>query len=306
MGRGFEHQTHSILAMKLIVLVNKEFGKNFPVSDFLQSGTIEHLAKVLRHEHTNISLPLISIQPFGSKQPFFCVHPIEGSVLCYLELAQYFGLDYPFYGLQAAKYIKALRDIQTEGPYLLGGWSMGGTIAFEMARQLEKQNQQVSLLALIDTQLFHSDADIINQDSDSLASLFAQELENRSGEKIMVSDDIYSLSLNDQLLHILNRSKDLGILPLDVTLPQIQDIIKVFKSNKQALYSYIPQTYSGRVTLFLAEEASTTPHNIQAMDWSKLTQGVDLHILPGNHYSMIKHPNVEELAKKLRSCIPTL
>src|SRR5262249_37663095 len=112
--------------------------------------------------------PLVSIQPRGSLPPFFCAHASGGNVFSYVGLARRLGLDQPFYALQArglmgtqephtrieemaADYLHAIRAVQESGPYSLGGWSMGGLIAFEMARQLEQQGEQVAAVALFDT-----------------------------------------------------------------------------------------------------------------------------------------------------------
>src|SRR5205823_1918690 len=95
--------------------------------------------------------PLVAIQSGGARRPFFCVHPGGGEVLCYYDLARALGPDQPFYGLRAvglegeampdtriaamaARYLDVLREQQQHGPYLLGGWSLGGVVAFEMAQ----------------------------------------------------------------------------------------------------------------------------------------------------------------------------
>jgi thioesterase domain-containing protein len=111
---------------------------------------------------------IVPIQPQGSRPPFFCVHPVGGGVFCYRALARHLGSEQPFYGLQArdlirgqephadietmaADYLEALRSVQPAGPYRLGGWSLGGVTAFEMAQQLRRQGQSVALLTLIDS-----------------------------------------------------------------------------------------------------------------------------------------------------------
>jgi thioesterase domain-containing protein len=110
----------------------------------------------------------VTIQIGGSKPPLFCVHAIDGNVLVFQNLARHLDPDQPVYGLQAkgldgkqaphtrfedmaADYIKEIRTVQPEGPYLLAGYSSGGVVAFEMAQQLQAQGQQVELLALIDS-----------------------------------------------------------------------------------------------------------------------------------------------------------
>ena len=107
------------------------------------------------------------LQPRGTKRPFFCIHPLAGVVFPYYELAFALGKEQPFYGLQslgiagkerplstieemAARYIKAIKVVQPEGPYALGGWSLGALIAFEMVQQLQQTGQSVGLLVSLD------------------------------------------------------------------------------------------------------------------------------------------------------------
>jgi thioesterase domain-containing protein len=118
-------------------------------------------------ERLHVSAPkgaLTPDQPGGSGPPFFCVHGFGGGVLGYAELARQLGPEQPFYGLQAAglngldepdvriedmaaRYLQAMRAVQPEGPYYLGGYCYGGIVAFEMARQLRTQGEHVALLA---------------------------------------------------------------------------------------------------------------------------------------------------------------
>ena len=173
--------------------------------------------------------PLVAIQPKGNRKPFFCVHPVGGNVLCYAELARRLGDDQPFYGLQArglegglpprdtieamaALYLEAIRAQKPAGPYLLGGWSLGGVVAYEMARQLQAQGEQVALLALIDT-----DASSIGQappEADAaewLSAMFSHDLASTQG----------------------NAGAAEGPLR------------NVFESNLRALWRYQPRPYAG-------------------------------------------------------------
>src|SRR5204863_9063960 len=104
----------------------------------------------------------------GDRPPLFFMHPGGGNISCYVELAHQLGSEQPFYGLQsrgldenhvpltlisdmACYYVETLRRRQPEGPYMLGGWSMGGLIAYEMAQQLRSRGEEISLLALLDS-----------------------------------------------------------------------------------------------------------------------------------------------------------
>ncbi|MCP4661410.1 MAG: hypothetical protein GY856_38900, partial [bacterium] len=148
----------SLLAVRLLAQIRRECGRDLPLATLFQEGTIEHLAAIVRREGDETRRrALVAIRPEGSKTPFFCVHPVGGNVLCYDDLARRLGGDSPFYGLQvpdregefflteigemAEHYVEAIREVQPEGPYRLGGWSMGGVVVFEMARRLAGENQ---------------------------------------------------------------------------------------------------------------------------------------------------------------------
>src|SRR3984957_17642618 len=169
----------SSLAVHLFARIEKRFHIKLPLATLFEAPTIEELARVVReHEaepqaaEDNASAggwsPLVAIQKQGTRPIFFCMHGAGGNVLIYRELAQHLGADQPFYGLQAqgldgsraplgtieemaTLYAKEIRRVQAHGPYLIGGYCMGGTLAYEVARQLRESGEEISLLALFDT-----------------------------------------------------------------------------------------------------------------------------------------------------------
>ena len=159
----------SSVAVQLFAQIDKVFGVKLPLATLFDAPTIEELARILRREEAPAGWsPLVPIQTSGSRPPFFCIHGAGGNVLIYRELAQRLGPDQPFYGLQAvgldascppltsieemaAAYAKEIRKKQPRGPYFLGGYCMGGTVAYEIAQQLHAQGERVALLALFDT-----------------------------------------------------------------------------------------------------------------------------------------------------------
>src|SRR5262249_36260326 len=146
----FELGGHSLLAANLLARMREAAGGDLPLSALFHGGTIEYLATIMGREAGSMAWPCLGqIQSSGSEPPLFLVHPGGGDVVCYLELARCLGSDQPVYGLRApgfygerapytrieemaAHYLEALKTVQPEGPYLLGGWSLGGTIAYEM------------------------------------------------------------------------------------------------------------------------------------------------------------------------------
>ncbi|MDZ8080625.1 MAG: amino acid adenylation domain-containing protein [Nostoc sp. DcaGUA01] len=164
----FDLGGNSLLAVRLLDQINKQFDRDLPLSNLFLNQTIETLAIALYLKTNSLAWsPLVPIQPNGSNPPFFCIHPIFGVVFPYYELAHQLGQNQPFYGLQpigidgetplnriedmASHYIEALRSVQPKGPYFLGGWSFGGWVAFEMAQQLQNSGEEVALLAVLDT-----------------------------------------------------------------------------------------------------------------------------------------------------------
>ena len=163
----FDLGGHSLLAVRLLSRVEAGFGVRVELADLLRGPTIENLARLVREPGEGMAWsPLVTLAE-GGGAPLFLVHPVGGGVVCYSELARALG-GRPVYGLQArgldgggaplervedmaALYLDAVRTRQPSGPYHLAGWSMGGVVAFEMARRLRGQGEAVGALVLIDS-----------------------------------------------------------------------------------------------------------------------------------------------------------
>jgi thioesterase domain-containing protein/acyl carrier protein len=284
----FELGGHSLLAVSLMARIQQQFGKKLSLAVLFERPTIEHLANLIGSStDSRSSSALIPLQPNGSKRPFFCVHPGGGTVVAYLELARYLDPERPFYGLEsvdqehklytkvedmAAYYIEVMKTAQPQGPYILGGWSFGGLVAFEMAQQLLSQGEKISLLALLDTYPF-TEYEELNEEDDAafLKDFFAR-----------------------------NNGAALNIAP-ELELAQAQRLLQVFKSHVIAANNYTPQPYPGKVALFLAEDGIAVDSDDPILGWDKLAiEGAKVQWVPGDHHTMLTEPNVKVLAEKLR------
>ncbi len=164
----FEMGGHSIKAVKVMVEMEKHTGKRFPLTILFEYSTIEKFAKLLNKDSKVYSDCLVPIKPNGNKVPLFMIHGGGLDVLSYVNLSKHFDDDQPFYGIQgtgpkgygdwyesiedmAAQYIDAIVKVNPKGPYALAGFCVGGVVAFEMARQLEKQGKEVSMILLLDS-----------------------------------------------------------------------------------------------------------------------------------------------------------
>ena len=160
---------HSLLAARLNASIERAFGVKLPLATFLTTTTIERQAELVRARGKQEEWPLLVPLRSGSiKPPLYCIHLGDGNVLSYRDLARHLPIDQPLYGLQsrgldgigrihtriedmARDYVAVIRKMQPRGPYAICGWSFGGIVAFEMARQLAGVGQTVELLALFDT-----------------------------------------------------------------------------------------------------------------------------------------------------------
>jgi amino acid adenylation domain-containing protein len=313
----FELGGHSLLAVRLFALIEKRLGRKLPLTTVFQGATVEHLASVLRQQaKPGSQSSLVAIQPDGSKRPLFLVHPAGGHVFPYIHLAQHLGPDQPCYGLQArgleegqdahtrigdmaAYYIKALQTVQPGGPYFLGGWSMGGLVAFEMAQQLHAQGQRVALLALLDGRIPTPDEKFPEEDSEALLLV-----ERYFGLSFGPMESLAQLPKDEQLAFMLEQAKSAGLVPAELEISQAHRFVDLLKSDFQASRNYELHRYPGRVTLFKANEelAGTTPD--PTLGWSTWANaGVEVYVVPGNHANLVYEPHVEVLAEKLSACI---
>ncbi len=163
----------SLLAMRLLVEVERSFGSPMALSDLVPDATLEQLALSISRSAESISL-LVPLQAGGNKRPVFVVHPLDGDVFRYGDLARLLGPDQPFYALRARGidgrqepvsdiktmatcYIAEVQAVQPQGPYLLGGYSFGAMVALEMAQQLRANGQDIALLTIFDQAPFNSD-----------------------------------------------------------------------------------------------------------------------------------------------------
>jgi amino acid adenylation domain-containing protein len=308
----FDLGGHSLLALRLVSRVQRRFECKLSVMDLLRAATVEQLAAVVRRgKKAEVAPLLLEINP-GDSKPFFCVHPAGGNVLCYVELARHLGRA--FYGIQspgldgssqpftdveamASAYVRAMRSVQSCGPYLLGGYSSGGVVAFEMARQLECAGETLSLLVVFDAWAPRSQpgADAEGMRTKVLAAM-AEQLNIPSDALEKISDD-------DRLVYILTEAKKADRFPPDLELADAQRLLHVFGANSAAVGSYFPRPIAGRLTVFRAKTEQLEAGEAY-LGWENLAAGgVEVHEVPGTHMTLMQMPQVRELAQQLAKCI---
>ncbi|MET0646544.1 MAG: amino acid adenylation domain-containing protein [Pyrinomonadaceae bacterium] len=332
----FELGGHSLLMLMLIERVEERTGKRVPMASLFGEPTVERLSELIGHGKESSFQPLlVPLRTEGARPPLFGPHASGGNVWCYTDLARHLG-GQPFYGVQpsepkeglvahadiasmASDYVEAIRGFRPAGPYFLTGWSMGGVIAFEMARQLQARGEQVALLALLDA--YAPTGREPEYERAALLSMFARDLGLTSENVSTPFEEVALLPPMAQLRKVWAEVRSAGLVPVDMTLVEFHKLFEVFKVNANTMRGYVPGEYGGRVTLFRAEpirwwsggpdEVGGGHHDGSGVarladpsnGWGALAGGgVEVHEVPGDHYSMLREPHARLLAERLRAC----
>ena len=301
----FDLGGHSLLAVRLVSEIEKETGRRLPLVTFFQGATIEYLASVLRDDVESRDWPtLVEIQGGNENVPLFCVSMPNVNALGYRSLARYLGSNQPVFGLQAqypedlegehsqeavdniaTDYLAALRAQRPKGPYQFVGLCRGAHIAYEMARRLEQEGEEVALLGILDTWVV-----------ENTYSIFFY-LEHYADRFVW----LMRLGLKNQLEFI--RKKARGVL-----MSRMSTDAKRKRNPLHEIYfpgpNFVPRTYKGRIAVFRAHRQPRQRIRDVSLGWGRLALGgVDVFYIPGGHIGVLKEPHVQGLANELRKCL---
>ncbi|WP_438022406.1 amino acid adenylation domain-containing protein [Sorangium sp. So ce233] len=309
---------HSLLAVSLMRRVEQRCGRKLPIDVLFRAPTAGSMAALLRDKaEPEPWSPLVAIQPAQRGRPFFCVHGLVGTVMVFVPLARYMGKDRPFYGLQAqgllddqppcddieamaTRYIEAIRAVQPEGPYQLGGFSFGGLVAIEMARQLREAGQEIALLAVLDT----APPDFMKRSAPEDGPAALIEMAKGLGVDFSL-DELNALPPEQRLAYAHDRILAVGVLPPELSPERLMAHIDAHVSAGRAYAPRIPC----RMTFFRALDAGWYTSGSGLLpdfrdEWSACSpHPVISHDVPGTHFSMIFEPHVRTLAERLRACL---
>lgn len=251
---------------------------------------------------------LVPLRPIGTERPLFCVHGLGGHVACFLPLARALAEGRPVYGFQgqglesgeephdaieamASFYASELQEVQPEGPYLLCGWSLGGLIALEMAQRLAAKGQSTALVALLDSYLSTDEYENWDVDERSVIRWIAPHLG-------LALADLKRLPLDQQWERIAEKAN----LAQGIGVAEIRRLAAVCRAHLAAAARYRPSPYAGRAVLFRAGRAS----GVLDGRWRSLCPALEIERIPGDHYSILRPPDVNTLAKQLDRRLQTL
>ncbi|WP_437755425.1 amino acid adenylation domain-containing protein [Sorangium sp. So ce1389] len=324
----FDLGGNSLSSTLVLVRIHETWGVEVPAHRIFQAPTLAALAAAIESEQAAVGGVDDGATPRRPEQsalvcmqagrdhvrPLFFVHGAGGSALDYAELVRHLDPARPFYGIHAPwldgdealpasveamarSYISELRKIQPSGPYLLGGWSFGGVVAFEMAQQLRAAGEAVAMLALVDS---YAATPELAPAPDELTSLAAFcHILGLQGQFLQWDiDHMKAISPRDRLTYVLEQARGNGDPMVD--LDQAERWYRAFRRDLDALLRYTPSPYSGAAALFRAETMWGSDTSATDRGWSAwISAGLATYTIPGDHRSMLRAPHVAVLAEAL-------
>jgi amino acid adenylation domain-containing protein len=330
----FDLGGNSLLAVRVFSEIEKVLNKKIPLNLIFQHPTIAALSDFSTSESKNDNFSaLVSLQPLGNKTPIFCTHAIGTSVQFYRQLVEYLGKEHPFYGLQsrflqqseknenitledmAGFYIQEIQTIQPKGPYLLGGFSFGGIVVYEMAQQLLNSGHEVALLAIFDTS-----APDARQRLDYQKQLlkhwhnfrdFGIDYAQKKALNQIKFRTLQAKTLLKQRLHAIKKVENIDIKSEKTKKEDIQAYFearlkRIEKLHLKTLNEYVFKPYGGELTLFrsLVRPDNTSDVWDETLGWSNLVTGkLKILDIPGSHHQIFDEPYVQTLAEKMSLCL---
>jgi len=360
----FEIGGHSLLAVQVIVKVREKFTGDLPLAAIFTAPTVAGLAEriaIARGEKQEEpadedendprgrqrpaeQAPLVALQPHGSKPPIYLVPGLVGQVYGLSAFARGLGMDQPVYALQsrglfdkempdrtieemAARYLRAIRSHQPHGPYLVGGFSMGGTVALEMGRQLAEANDPAALVFLLDSRLpsKKQKARLKENLSRNDEQILFAALTQRGLKRLLQHEDPEKLP---RVLAHLGLRVD---LPKDLPaenrwaffkervleqlndqssgeLTDLQALIRTLRAHMQAELDYEPVAYKHRILLVKAERKkkkkswnplTSLKAKAKMRALKKMLPQVEIVATPGSHFGMMRGENLKALTGML-------
>ena len=325
----FEIGGHSMIAVTLMVKIEKELGIRLPLAILFDHSNIHDMAQLLDKKIEPISWgSLVPIRSQGSKKPLYLVHGAGLNLLLYTTIVAHLDPDQPVFGLQAkgldgvdeplytiegiaTYYNSEILAVDKSGSYALAGFSMGGQLAYEMARQLVEAGKTVSFLGVFDTvsenasdmdipfmKRYYLRTDRLFHQIGWIISTFLKMPKDKKSEFVSAK----WRSLKQKI-----TKDDYKIKPEGVSLGKQNELPKylhkVHRANYIALEKYILPPYPGKLHLFRALDQKFYIKDPVYYGWDKFVKEVVILNIPGEHSSIFAPPNDKLFAQALQKCL---
>lgn len=324
----FELGGHSLLAVKVLSSIEKTFNTSIPLSALFSYGSVRQLAGLIRNRTEFKKQQRSAIIKKGSDEvALWLVHPAGGNVLCYGEFAKRLASSATLWGVQATtdetssfnsieemaeKYLEEIKPDFDKSRKIIGGWSMGALVAYEIARLHYEQTDIFTDVLIFDQPAFHFSADaqsLENQDIVNRLMFFAEKAGNFAGVDLNIAQaDLTDKSQNERAAIFYNRFVKHGLVPADITPSQFDGFLEMMIRHNDISAKFAPKPYLGNVFVFKAQESLSKelrrnevihPHEERsgALGWEAVALGkLKLFHIPGNHVTIMAPPHVKILA----------
>jgi non-ribosomal peptide synthetase component F/thioesterase domain-containing protein len=339
----FDLGGNSLLAMRMLQRAEIACGKVILPSALFSNATVEHLAGEIAREVIEDSPTLLRVHDAGTRTPFFYLHgDLSGGGFYSLKLSRALGQEQPFYVLpphdiralpaapsveeMAAAHLAALRAVRPKGPYVIGGFCVGGVVAYELARQIEASGESVEMLLIIDATADDKGMRVLSGMASAFGALFhwnedakvehfgrwtlwRGRLTRWRGLGLGAQASVVVRRISNRFVRAYDRLASLfrrkNIQPGDSMESSIRrererDVPSVFL---WASARYRPQPYKGPVALLLSDDV--VRHTKNVAQWQELAPKVTVHPLMGSHLECIT-AHVDTLALTIESCLQSV
>lgn len=322
---------HSLQVLRVVGRLERRWPGRLNLSDFLRDPTVAGVSRRLAGSGTDDgrSPLLVPLRAEGDRPPLFVVHPALGAVICYLELARHLPADRPVYAIQApelagdgaggdlvgvaARYRAAARGVQPDGPLAIAGYSYGGLVAFEMARQEEREGVAPSLLAVLDTLAPPAEpsGDVGPGEAALLAELATVLERYAGGAPTITADDVLAVPEAERLDHVRRRLLDGGVLDGLAESLDLEATLAATQGAGRARAGYRPGPYGGPLHLLRCETPSVEdrmgvePSTLAdpALGWGRWVGGeIAVDRVSGDHVDLLRGDNAAAVARWLAGC----
>jgi len=311
---------HSLLAVRLFNTINQRFQKTLPLSLVFQCGSIAQIASSLVQATDDSAIARVVRLSSGSSGPKLIVMPgLTGQLLYALKLVERLESRFDIYGLEpnlssnhletfgdfcrlASEYLKIILKHQPGGPYNFVGYSYGGILGYEIARQLQQRGHRVDFIGVIDTgpntQSPSKDLQSVTKDwmpvTDNLPGWFGANCNPGNVRETLKRG---SRRLRYWVRRFISQGK---------TEYRFEDEFGARRSHEdrheilsrifQGFNAYRPEPYGDRVTLFRASVRPLLRSLSPDLGWSSVAREVLVHQVPGDHNTILEPAGLNRIS----------
>jgi thioesterase domain-containing protein/acyl carrier protein len=329
----------SLFAMKLHHKISQQFGVTIQIATILQFATTPQAiaemvdtSRMMTPRTSNskqrvVQKSIVPLTTTGSHPPLFFVHPAGGFVFMYFQLAKHLGSDQPFYAIQdpflnsdetspktieetAEVYMKEMLELVPDGPFLLGGWSMGSLIAYEIARQLEVAGKKIGIVIIIDQNIkdkygkFSFWSENIWRGAHMMKLNIALRSKKYKKEKRYLASGFYELL--SKLTHAKAELEGSEVpVSEDMVLdPSSRTLIRELDNHMKMTTEYAPGQLSAPVFILRCLEGEEKKKDEQMYNaWKEVAPQSQLVSIHCSHYNCMKEPYVKEIAEEISKAL---